>query len=240
MKRISPRSEALERLEDYIGSRHLSPDTRIPSERELCERWGIHRTTLRFAVDILIANGQLYRRKGAGMYITEPKWERNLQGVDALASAIREKGLLFTTKILSFRTIECNKQISRNLQVPLGRKIYEFIRLRSIDLQPCIIETTYIDGELVPGFDQYDLERTSMYAIFKNVYRFRIVTGEETINVTYTTEEEAELLDIKAGSPIFSTVGITKLSDGTPLEYYKALFRADRFKFVSRIRKEPE
>jgi GntR family transcriptional regulator len=240
VKRISPRSEALERLENYISSNHLPPDTRIPSEREFCEMWGIHRTTLRFAVDILIANGQLYRRKGSGMYIMEPKWERNLQGVDALASAIREKGILFTTRILSFRIIECNKQISRNLHVPLGRKIYEFIRLRSIDRQPCIIETTYIDSELVPGFDQYDLEKTSMYAIFKNVYHFHIVTGEEMINVTYTTEEEAELLDIKAGSPIFSTVGITKLSNDTPLEYYKALFRADRFKFVSKIKKEPE
>jgi GntR family transcriptional regulator len=236
--RISPRSDALEKLENYIYTNHLSAGFRIPSEREFCEMWGIHRTTLRFALEILISNGYLYRKKGIGMYIAEPKWTRNLQGVDALASAIRQQGIPFTTKILSSRTIECNKQISRKLQVPLGRKIYESIRLRNINDQPCIIETTYISGELAPDFNTYDLEKVSMYSVFKNVYHFHIVSGEEMISVTYTTPEEARLFNIKPGTPVFSTTGITKLSDGVPLEYYKALFRADRFKFVSKITRD--
>jgi GntR family transcriptional regulator len=236
--RISPRSEALEKLESFFYKNHLPVNSRIPSEREFCKRWGLHRTTLRFALDVFVSNGRLYHKKGSGMYVAEPKWVRNLQGVDALASTIREEGLPFITQILNFRTIESNKQISRNLKVPLGRKIYEFIRLRSIAGQPCIIETTYIDSELAPGFDKYDLEKSSMYSIFKNIYHFQILGGEETISVVYTTPEEAKLLDIKADAPIFSAVGITTLSDGTPLEYYHALFRADRFKFISKISKE--
>lgn len=238
--RIAPRTEAVEKLEHYIRVNHLPANSKIPSERELCDMWGVNRTTLRFAVDMLVGRGQLYRKRGSGTYIAEPKIVRDLQGVDSLASRVRHEGRTLTTKVLSFRSIECNKQVSRKLHVPLGREIYEAIRLRSIDGQPCIIETTYMDAELVPGFDQYNLEKSSMYSIFQNIYHFEVVGGEEKVGVTYTTEEEAELLKVGEGTPLFFATGVTWLGGGERLEYYKLLFRADRFRFVSHIKGETE
>lgn len=235
--RLSPRVAAVEKLENYIKVNHLPANSRIPSERDMCEEWGINRTTFRLAVDELVERGRLYRKKGSGTYVTEHKIKRNLLGVDSLATAIREEGYNFTTTILSKRVIECNKQISRRLRVPLGSKIYESIRLRSIDGVPCIIETTCIDSNQCPGFDQYDLEKTSMYSIFKNIYKKKIVSGEEEISVTYTTEDEGKLLGVPEGTPIFYAVGVTELENHQPLEYYRALFRADRFKFTSVIQK---
>lgn len=234
--RITPRTEAVEMLENYIKTNHLPANFRIPSERELCDMWGMNRTTLRFAVDILIDKGKLYRKKGSGTYISEPKLVRDLQGVNALSAYLRQQGISFATKVLSLRTIECNKQISRKLEVPLGHKIYELIRLRVVDGQPCIIETMYINSSLVPDFEQYNLEKSSINSIFTNIYKFKLAIGEEKISVTYTTSEEAELLDIKEGDPVFFATGVTKTKTGLPIEYYKALFRADRFKFVSTIR----
>ena len=76
--KISPRTEALERLENFIAVNHLAAHTRIPSERDLCEMWALNRTTLRFAVDALVAQGKLYRKKGFGTYVSEPKQVRNL------------------------------------------------------------------------------------------------------------------------------------------------------------------
>lgn len=38
--RIPPGVEAVEKLEDFIVVNRLAPNTRIPSERDLCEMWG--------------------------------------------------------------------------------------------------------------------------------------------------------------------------------------------------------
>ena len=38
--RIPPGTEAVEKLEDFIVVNRLAPNTRIPSERDLCEMWG--------------------------------------------------------------------------------------------------------------------------------------------------------------------------------------------------------
>ena len=39
--RIPPGTEAVEKLEDFIVVNRLAPNTRIPSERDLCEMWGV-------------------------------------------------------------------------------------------------------------------------------------------------------------------------------------------------------
>ncbi|MEG2699437.1 MAG: GntR family transcriptional regulator, partial [Ruthenibacterium sp.] len=131
--KIPPRTEAVEKLENFIAVNHLPTNSRIPSERDLCKMWGMNRTTLRFAVDMLIESGRLYRKKGSGTYIAEAKQVRNLLGVNSLSTEIRQQGLPFTTRILSLRTLECNKQISKKLHIPLGQMVYECIRIRNLD-----------------------------------------------------------------------------------------------------------
>ena len=235
--RIPPRTEAVEKLENYITSNHLPPNTKIPSERDLCEMWGINRTTLRFAVDMLVESGQLYRKKGSGTYIAESKLVRNLLGVNSLSTEVRQLGLPFSTHILSLRVIECTKQVSKKLHIPLGQNVYECIRVRSIEGVPCIMETMYLDQNQCLDLEKYYHDKSSIYSIFENIYKKTLVAGEEKISVTYVSEEEAALLDLEEGEPVFFATGVTTMTDGVPLEYYKQLFRADRFKFVSMIKR---
>lgn len=238
--KISPRTEAVERLENFIAVNHLAAHTRIPSERDLCEMWALNRTTLRFAVDALVAQGKLYRKKGFGTYVSEPKQVRNLMGVNSMSSEMRQNGIDLSTRILTMRTMEATKQVSKKLHVPLGHKVYEFVRMRSVNSVPCILETIWLDGELCADFDHYYQDKASVFSIFKNIYKLNPVRGEEKISVTYLSPEEAELFDLPEGSPVFFVSGVTQLEDGTPLESYKALFRADRFKFVSAITPKEE
>lgn len=230
-----PHTEAIERLENYIMVNRLSPNTRILSERALCEMWGMNRTTLRFAINVLVEEGKLYRVKNSGTYVAEAKQVRNIVGVDSLTMDIRQQGKHLTTKILSMRMIEATKQISWKLQIPLGKKVYECIRLRSISAVPCLIETFCIDCERVPDFDQYYSENSSLSSIYTNIYHITPYAGEEKISVTYTSEEESTLLEVPEETPVFFASGCTVTEDKVPLEYYKSLFRADRFKFVSMI-----
>lgn len=231
--RIPPGTEAIEKLEDFIVVNRLAANTRIPSERDLCEMWGVSRTTLRQAVDALVGQGVLYRVHGSGVHVSETKKNRNMIGVDSMMGELRQQGVFLTKKIISRREIEATKQISRKLKIPLGRKVYEYIRLRTVDYVPCILETTYIDCQRYPDFDNCYAEKTDMGYIFKNVFHKKQTSGEEHISVTYASEHEARLFECQAGMPLFFTSGVVEDEDGVPMTYYKQLFRSDQFKFVS-------
>lgn len=236
--KIPPGTEAIEKLEDFIVVNRLKENTRIPSERDLCEMWGVSRSTLRQAVDTLVGLGILYRVKSSGVYVAPAKKKRNMVGVASMLKELRAQGVPLEKKIISSRTLEATKQISRKLKIPLGQKVYEYIRVRKIDSVMSMMETTYIDSVQYPDFGEYYSNDTSMDYIFDTVYHKNQCSGEERISVTYASEDEAELFDIEPGAPLFFTSGIIEDEKKMPIMYYKQLFRTDQIKFVSIMKKE--
>ena len=236
--RIPPGIEAVEKLEDFIVVNRLAPNTRIPSERDLCEMWGVSRTTMRQAVDVLVCRDVLYRISGSGVYVSGGKKNRNMVGVDSMVGELRQQGSILAKKIISSQRIEATKQISKKLKVPLGREVYEYCLLRKIDDEPCILETTYIDCGRYPDFDQYYNDKNSMGRVLKKIYNVNQVAGEERISVTYANEHESGLLEVQTGSPLFFTSGVVEDDNGDIVMYYKQLLRGDKFKFVRKIENE--
>jgi len=53
-------------IQSVIAARQLSPGTKLPPERELCEQMGVSRTALREAVRMLVSRGLLEIRPGSG------------------------------------------------------------------------------------------------------------------------------------------------------------------------------
>ncbi len=235
---MSPRMEAIEKIENFIVVNRLTANTRIPSERDLCEMWGVSRSTLRQAVDTLVSWGMLYRVRSSGVYVSVPKKNRNMLGVESMIGELRQQGMFLSKKIISSRVVEATKQISKKLKIPLGTKVYEYIRVRNVDYVPSIIETTYIDCKRYPDFNTYYNEKNSMDYIFRSIYHKKQEAGEEHISVTYASAEEARILEIDQGAPLFFTSGMIEDEEGIPMTYYKQLFRSDQFKFVSLVNKE--
>lgn len=60
-----------ERLEAMILEGSLSPGQRLPPERELAERFGVSRPSLREAIQKLAARGLLTSRQGGGTFVSE-------------------------------------------------------------------------------------------------------------------------------------------------------------------------
>jgi GntR family transcriptional repressor for pyruvate dehydrogenase complex len=72
-------SEAIvDQIKTLIRTNRLRPGDRLPSERELCERMGVSRVTVREALRILEAGGLVEIRVGArgGAFVTTPSSER--------------------------------------------------------------------------------------------------------------------------------------------------------------------
>ncbi|EKN69957.1 GntR family transcriptional regulator [Neobacillus bataviensis LMG 21833] len=233
--RIGPRDEVVERLENYLVVNKFPPHHKIPSERDLCELWEVNRSTLRSAIQRLVAEGKLYSKEGSGTFVAKPKLIRNLQDLKSFTQVANEAGLLISSQQLSLRVIECNKQILTQLHVSLGSKIYELIRLRFIDGVPLNIETTYIAYELCPGLENHDFNKVSLYSVLEDTYKIDINRGHEKLGITYITEDEAELLDMNEGDHVFYVSGVTESLNGVPIEYYKSLFRADKIRFASAL-----
>lgn len=65
-------SQEIERhIEKAILDKQFPPGSKLPTEKILCEQFGVSRTALREALQMLSARGLVYIRKGSGTYVNE-------------------------------------------------------------------------------------------------------------------------------------------------------------------------
>jgi DNA-binding FadR family transcriptional regulator len=78
----------VDQIKLLIRDGRLTPGDRLPSERELCQRFGVSRVTVREALRVLEAGGLLTIRVGAhgGAFLTTPSAERLGEGLADLMS----------------------------------------------------------------------------------------------------------------------------------------------------------
>jgi DNA-binding FadR family transcriptional regulator len=71
-------------LEQLLEGGELLANRRLPPERDLCAQFGVSRNTLRTALDLLEAQGKIWRRVGSGTYAGNAP-PMDLQGLVAIS-----------------------------------------------------------------------------------------------------------------------------------------------------------
>ena len=234
-----PRERALEQIEAYILQNGLKAGDSLPPEREMCRMWDLNRSTLRSAIARLEASGRLVSVQGSGTRLT-PRFRRTLQDLQSFTEYARDGGFRPETRLLSFSKVECDKHLSRRFRRVLGERFYRIARLRMLDGMPVLLETAFIPEDLAPGLEQHDLVSGSLFAVLRQAYGLELDHGEEKASITLATEEEAALLEIAPGAPVFWIVSQTDAPDGTVIEYCRTVGRADRMELASILRWQGE
>ena len=235
-QRIRHREEAVELIECYLQANDIPPHGKLPAEREMCEMWGLNRTTLRAAIRRLTEMGKLYSLKGSGTYVAPPKLERNLQDAKSTTESVRGDGRQLKTTVLESEVILADHYISEKLQVPEETRVLFMRRLRIMDGVPYMIETNYVNLSRCPRLIDHDFTNESLYRVlsYYNVFPF---SGEESIGITYATESEARQLRIDEGGSLFFLTGIARDYNNVPVEFFKSVARPDMVRFSSILRK---
>src|SRR5690348_10575312 len=186
-------SEARARVLDLIGQ--LAVGEAIPSERQLSSDLGVSRLTVRAALDDLVREGYLVRRRGSGTFVSEPKIAQELT-MSSFTDDIRARGMTPGSRTLELRVVPAGARLGRVLHLSPSERVVVVKRLRLADRETMAIETLHVRESLVPGLTKRDLEDGSFYALLRERYGIVITGGIQTVEPTVTNEEESEALGV--------------------------------------------
>ncbi|WP_123055064.1 GntR family transcriptional regulator [Clostridium sp. JN-1] len=219
-------------LQEMIENEELKPGEAVPTERELCEIQGVSRMTVNKAIMSLVNEGLLYREQGRGTFVSKPKQNQQIPALKGFTEEMREKGLNTKTKILYFSIKEVTKQIKAVLCMPENEnKVIEVYRLRKSEGEPVAIETVWIPYNLCSDMTQDMIEGKSLYGIFREKYGYYPKEAKQIIEPIMLNEYEGGLLNQQNNSLALMFRRTTYLENEVPIEYTKAIYRSDIYKY---------
>ncbi|MGZ4429353.1 MAG: GntR family transcriptional regulator [Nocardioidaceae bacterium] len=201
------------------------PGSPAPSERELVQHFGVARMTVRQALDALVAEGLLERVPGRGTFVARAKIDVQVR-LSSYTEEMGRRGMKPDSRTLLARMESAGPGVARALEIEEGDKVVHWQRLRLADGAPMCIEDAYLADSIVPGFLDVPLPAS----LFVELDRRDLLPswGEDSVDADLARPEEAELLDIRAGSPVLR-IARRSFAGNIAVEVSRSTFRADRY-----------
>ncbi|CAL4869919.1 HTH-type transcriptional repressor NagR (plasmid) [Asticcacaulis sp. MM231] len=208
----------------------MSSSAPLPTERDLADRYGISRMTVRRALSDLQRKGLLTRRQGAGTYVTARALTQSpgLKGLreDMAVSAAS------THSIVTERSIDAvTPQDALALDLGPGARVYRFQRVRYVGLSPVATEISLVPWYCLPS--EHTVEE-SLYSALRKAGNAPSRTLQRLRAIALATAE-ASLLKVAAGTPGLFIERHSYLRDGRTAELTRAWYRGDASDVIAEI-----
>lgn len=215
-------------LRAQIASNQYVPGDLLPSEQALMSEYSVSRITIRQALDVLQAEGLLYRIHGKGTYVSHPQVSANFSIVDSFTHDVQALGKEPGVVLLEQGTGFASTVGAKALNVAEDQQVLTVVRLRTADNDPIALIKSWLNDLAFPGLRYLDYRAQSLYQLFEEGLGLKLARARTRVLADIATHEERAHLQISAASPvlrIFRTTYIWKEEQGEiPIEYATAVF----------------
>ena len=220
--------QVAQHLEHSIESGALPPGTLLDNEIQLAERLGISRPTMRRAMEHLVDNGLVVRRRGIGTRVVQPKVRRPLE-LSSLYEDLVGTGQAPTTEVLEFEELVADEDVAEHLGGEPGDPYVHVVRLRKARGNPIAKMTNYLPAAVVT-FTAEELGAHGLYELLRR-RGTHLHAATQTVGARTATAAEARLLHEPRGAALLTMQRETYDDHGNIVEYGTHLYAASRYSF---------
>lgn len=207
-------------------ARQAKPGQAIPSERELMATYRVSRSTVRRAIDTLVADGLLRRSQGKGTFAVQPRVESRLH-LASFTQDMRRRGHVPTTRVLAVESVSPPPDAAASLRLEAGERAWRLERVRLADGEPIALEEGWYPARLFPDLDAQPLE-ASLYETLASRYGTVIDAAVQTLWAEQADAASARHLAVGTGAALLMFLRRSTAA-GVPVEHILSRYRGDRY-----------
>ena len=221
-----------------IADGTYAPGDRLPSEARLAEDLGVNRLTVRRAIEELARAGVVESRQGSGTYVSAPIVRLPLSQrlasdtlVASLTAQIAEHGYTYEDVLLRATKVN-TPRLNASLELPPG-PLWRVDNALVVNGATWTWSSNWFPRSLLedPARDWSTV--TGLYGQL-NAILGELVPVWRAISADAATTDDAEILGIRAGSPVLVRDGLTATESGEPILRVCRRARMDRVSYVLR------
>ncbi|PWG78759.1 GntR family transcriptional regulator [Pararcticibacter amylolyticus] len=202
----------------------------LPREIELSEQLKISRNTLRQAINTLVTEGLLVRKKGVGTRVENKRIFTGAGNWLSFSEEMRILGIEIHNFELQIFRQEVSAEAAAFFDIEQGTKVMRLERLRGKKEYPFVYFTSEFNPEIpLSASENYN---RPLYEILESDYGIIAHTSKEEISATAADHFIASKLDVKPGVPILVRKRFVYDVYNNPIEYNIGCYRADSFTYT--------
>ena len=221
-------------LRDQIERGRYARGDKLPSEHELMAEHGVSRTTVRRALEQLVAANLVHRHQGRGTFVAPQGLSHGLGDLRSLTQVMRDRGL--DPGIIDVRVGVDHRAPSEAYEYLRTHEVWCVSRTRTADGRPFCTQDSWVTEAIGSQIEPTELgERQSFYAMLRDVVDAGPEEATEIIRAEAASTAEAIRLHVAPGSPLIVIYRWTQDHRGLPIEYARSASPGDRYEYVIKL-----
>ncbi|MDX3893819.1 GntR family transcriptional regulator [Pusillimonas sp.] len=212
--------EVKRQIVQALSAAEWKPGDMIPSEKQLCARFGVSIGTLRKAIDELVSENILVRHQGRGTFVAVhnrgPRLFRFFNLIDSDGQRTYPQ-----LEIVGFSKGRADKSAASKLGIAVGARTYRIATVRSIDGTPLLTEDITLSQALFPDLTAEKVRQrpSTLYNLYQVAYGINVVRIEEGVQACIAEGEQARRLGVEPGLPLLQVRRVAYSYNDQPVEY---------------------
>ncbi|WP_219466986.1 GntR family transcriptional regulator [Nonomuraea rhizosphaerae] len=218
----------------------LTPGTRLPTETELQDKYGVSRNTVRLALGLLINEGLIFTKARQGTYVRDQRPMRIMLHDDITpAQAATPEYDAFTVEmmregrdprqVIEVHVVHPPVELATRLE--LGEEVLAAVRrrLKYVDGEPYMINDSYFPLELVQSSEIMDPTPIPRGAneVLRELGHLQRTLEDEIISRMPTIEESSRM-NIRPGTPVTVHIRTGREDGGLPVRVAVTVVPGDK------------
>jgi GntR family transcriptional regulator len=227
--------QAEELLRKMIKDPQYQNGKLLPNEVELALQLSISRTTLRQALNKLVYEGLLIRKKGVGTKIADATISSKSVNWLSFSQEMKARGIPIKNFELHVSWVYPEEKIAQFLDIKTDEKILKLERLRGRIEGPFVYFVSYFHPRT--GLTGEEDFKRPLYEILEKDYNVITELSKEEISAKSADKFIAGKLETEVGSPILFRKRFVFDHAGKPIEYNLGYYKADSFIYTVESRR---
>lgn len=222
--------QILEGIKQKIEAGELKTGDKLPSEQELMEHFNVSRRTVRTAVDELCGQGYLVRKQGKGTFVSKPKLHRKIINVLSFQEACEKCGMQAAHRLMACESRPASAEERARLCLAEGANVLQTQRVLTADGEAIMVENAVYPYEMYAFLQQEDLN-APLYPLLRTKALCPVDTLTCHLEMVRADAENARLLSVPEGEPLFEMRSCLALENGVPVTVSDNFIVASRYAF---------
>jgi GntR family transcriptional regulator len=214
-------------LRQLIAEEQFQNGMVLPNEVDLAKQLAISRTTLRQAINKLVFEGLLVRKKRTGTKVSNAAVSSKSNNWLSFSQEMKLRGIPIKNFELHVTWVFPDEYLANFFEIKTDRKVLKMERVRGKPDEPFVYFASYFHPRVGLTGDE-DFKRP-LYELLENDYSVIATLSKEEISAKAADSFIASKLKIPDGSPVLLRKRFVFDQGERPIEYNVCYYKADSF-----------